>query len=120
MKRGWTWFQGIAAICIIRHNDAGTTARDEVFNFDTLTFDALPEMITKAHVKVFKKIGLEDTLFNACQWADIPTEALVDGAAVVPVSVDGTGLPINHPGSTNDCIGIDTQRRSFTVTFSGT
>lgn len=117
MKRGWTWFQGIAAIAIIRAN----TPVDQVFNFQTSKFDDLPEtgMVVKDHIKVFKKFGPDNTLFNACQWADIPAEALVEGTAIVSISIDGTGLPINHPGSTNDCVGVDTQKRLFQVTFSG-
>lgn len=119
-NRGWTWFQGQAAIAVIRHNNQTTPERDEVFNFANNKFDPLPDtgMVTKDHVKLFKKFGPDGTLFNACQWGDVPNDAFVPGMAVVPVSVGPDGLPANSPGSTNDCFGLDLRKPSFQVTFA--
>ena len=41
MNTGWTWFQGRAAIAVIRRNKETTPPRDEVFNFSTNKFEAL-------------------------------------------------------------------------------
>lgn len=94
-------------LAIIRRNEVGK--QDEVFNFTTQNFEALPTtgLPTPQQFIKMNRFGPGGSVFNGCQYATIPDSAMVAEAALTPLFLNGDGtLTVNSPGSAGDCLRL--------------
>jgi hypothetical protein len=113
--RGWSDPIPSIGIYVINRGDNA----DLIFNVSTGTFEGLPADGTplEAHLIKPTHYGTSTGAFGRIVWFDVPPGAIVAGAALVALSLDGNGKPIGGSGAEMWIEAIDPGTRTLTLTL---
>ena len=114
--RIWTdSISGPLAVAIIQNVASG----DQIFNTTTAGFEALPTngIPLAAHLILLNRVNKGVGSFGNVMWADLPSAALVQHAAVIALSVGTNGLPVGQPTDEVAVTAIDTGQRAIRLTL---
>ena len=106
---------GPLAVAVVQNAASG----DQIFNTTTGLYEALPAngVPLAAHLIQLTRVNKGNGSFGNAMWADLPSAALVQHAAVVALSVGTNGLPVGAPTDEVAVTAIDTGQRAIRLTL---